>query len=149
MTVAVNKAMIAVWGTALFQHWTPHCYFDSRASMTVSWSAGFSRSSLRMWAGMWHWESQAHSSAHSTKTSMWHLTMMPDEGRKIPQTTTALPFKKWPRGPCPERRHQGLYPSRLLASSLSFHLRTLVCPRLLISVTLSLVRGGQACVVCY
>lgn len=56
-----------------------HCYFDS----VSSWTAGSpsSQSSWRMWAGVWHWESAGHSCSLSTKTSMWHLRVLPDERR--------------------------------------------------------------------
>lgn len=76
--------------------------------LPVSAVSRLSQSSLRMWAGAWHWESAAHSCSHSTKTSMWHLTAMPDERRTPPQTDAALPFKMRPRGPCPERWHLSL-----------------------------------------
>lgn len=87
-----------------------HCYFDSWSSAVSSWTAGSpsSQSSLRMWAGVWHWESAGHSCSLSTKTSMWHLRVLPDERRGPPQAGTALPFKMHPRGPCSERRHLSL-----------------------------------------
>lgn len=85
-----------------------HCYFDSWSSAVSSWIAGSPsfQSSLRMWAGVWHWESAGHSCSLSTKTSMWHLRVLPDEP---PQAATALPFKMRPWGPCSERRHLSLH----------------------------------------
>lgn len=105
-TMSVNKAMTCTSHThvntsLLIVILTPGPLWRP-AGVPVSLS---SRSSLRMWAGVWHWESAVHSCSHSTKTSMWHLTAMPDERRTPPQAIAALPFKMRPRGPCPERRH--------------------------------------------
>lgn len=119
----------------------PHCYFDSQTGMASSWTAlsPSSQSSLRMWAGMWHGESAGHSCSRCTKTSMWHLRAMPDEGRGPPQAEAGLPFKMWVEGSLPWKVTPQPTPPRLLASFLSPHLWTPVCPRLLISITLSLM----------
>lgn len=106
------KALLAVWHVPICapHQQLHHCYFDSWTSAASSWTTGSpsSQSSLRMWAGVWHWESAGHSCSHSTKTSMWHLRVLPDERRGPPQAGAALPFKMRPWGPYPETWHLSL-----------------------------------------
>ncbi len=119
------------------------------AGVPVSAASPFSQSSLRMWAGVWHWQSAAHSCSHSTKTSMWHLTAMPDERRTPPQAVAALPFKMRPTGPCPERWHLGLRHRgslRLFFPPTCGLLSVLGC---YFPSHFLLWAGGQARVVCY
>lgn len=80
----------------------------------------------------WLFASSPIPSWHSTKRSMWHSTAMPSEPgtpRRLKWLgllrcgTGSLPWKRTPSWPVP---------LRLLASFLSSHLRTPVCPRLLI-----------------
>lgn len=125
-----------------------HCYFDPWTFAVSSWTAGSpsSQSSSRIWAGVWHWESAGHSCSLSTKTSMWHLRVLPDERRGPPQAGTALAFKMCPWGPCSERGHLRLRHWGSLHLFFLPHLCSRVCPRLLISITLSpLSRGTSPC----
>lgn len=139
------KAFLAVSHVPIYAPYQQlhHCYFDFGTSAVSSWTPGSpsSQASLRMWAGVWHWESAGHFCSHSTKTSMWHLRVLPDERRGPPQAGAALPFKMvslpWKVTPQPA-------PLRLLTSFLSLHLCSPVCPRLLISITLSPLSGGTS-----
>lgn len=125
-----------------------YCYFDFRASVARQhlqrlFLENVSRHvALRV--------SRAIPALIAQTQSMWHLTGMPDEGRTPPRAAAApLPFKTHTEGFLPWKATPRPAPPRLLASCLSPHLRTLVCPRLLISVTLSLpgrvARGARLC----